>query len=230
MSFTDRTAKSNRLIELLKEYYWDTPQISQEQGMFHEPYGYESHISLEIQNVLKRMYTITSKHIRFTPDYIVGRSGMELPEPVLLLEYKVTTTPRYTLGEGQWVSGQIEADAWDNYMNLMNVGVCVALVVYCPYHSRPLLCDFPNDQWLTQGRRAVTSTNKGSKTDYYNIILPKLRTFVEFMEQQFMVPADTSSALIGGMLDKARNDPALEISHDPKSSYRNRKAGFNWVR
>jgi hypothetical protein len=228
MKFTDRTEKSNRLIALLKTHYWDTPQIRLTQGMFHEPYGYENHISPETQNVLKKIYTITSKHIRFTPDYIVGRRGLRLEEPVLLLEYKVTTTPRYTLKDGQWDSGQIEADAWDNYMNLINAGVRVALLIYCPYHSRPLLCDVANDEWLTEGRNAITRTYKGSGTDYCNIALPKLRTFVEFMEQQFMVPADTSKMLIEPMLRKAIKDPLLQITHDPNSSYQNYKTGFNW--
>jgi hypothetical protein len=229
MSFADRIGKSNRLIELLKEHYWDDPQISQGQKMFHEPYGYETHISPAVQSVLKQIYTTTSKHIRFTPDYIVGRSGVQLQKPVLMLEYKVTTTPRYTLRDRQWDSGQIEADAWDNYMNLINAGVDVALVIYCPYHSRPLLCEFPNDQWLTQSRSAVASTHTGSRTDYCNIALPKLRTFVEFMEQEFMVPAAISHTLVKPMLDKARIDPALQISHASTSPYLDRKSGFNWV-
>lgn len=177
MSFADRTGKSNRLIELLNEHYWNNSEISQGHKMFHEPYGYETHISPAAQSVLKRIYTTTTKHIRFTPDYIAGRSNLMLTDPVLLLEYKVTTTPRYTLRDGQWDSGQIEADAWDNYMNLISAGVRVALVIYCPYHSRPLLCEFPSSHWLTQSRSTVASTYTGSKTDYCNIALPRLRTF-----------------------------------------------------
>lgn len=230
MGFSDRTGKSNKLIELLIEHYWNAPVIQTAHRIFHEPYGYETHISTTAQTALKRIYTATAKHIRFTPDYIVGQAGASTAQnPVVLLEYKVTTTPRYTLRDSQWDSGQIEADAWENYMNLVGAGIRVALLIYCPYHSRPLLCEFPDDNWLTQSRSAVQSTNTGSRTDYCNITLSRLRTFSEFMEQEFNVLAATSQPLIKIILDAAKTDPLLQISHASSSSYGGNKAGFNWL-
>ncbi len=229
MSFADRTGKSNQLIKLLNTHYWNHPTIIHGYSMFHEPYGYETHITPSTQAILRQIYSTTSKHIRFTPDYIAGRAGVQLQEPILLLEYKVTTTPRYTLGDKQWDSGQIEADAWENYMNLIKAGIVVALVIYCPYHSRPLLFEFPSDQWLTQARSTVSSSTTGSRTDYCNIAMPRLRTFTQFMEDQFMVPKSTSYPLITAVLNRARVDPTLQISHSPASIHKDRQSGFNWV-
>ena len=228
MSFTDRTDKANRLLELLTTLYWSSYPIKDERGIFHEPYGYETHLSAQTRDVLKRMYTKTAKHIRFTPDYVVGQSGSNAPEPVVLIEYKVTTTPRYTLGKRQWDSGQIEADAWDNYINLANSGVRVAILIYCPYHSRPLLCDFPNNDWLTQARSAVQQSQTGSKTDYCNINLSKIRTFNDFMEDEFEVPLTVSAPLVKAVLDSAKTEDLLKITHADASPCKNIVTGFNW--
>lgn len=179
MPFSERAAKSNKVIEILQKYYWDSPEIKK-LGIFHEPYGYETHISQDTQNILKQIYTKTAKHIRFTPDYIIGRINFNL-EPVVLLEYKVTTTPRFSLNDKQWNEGQIEADAWDNYINLINAGIGVAILLYCPYHPRPLLCDFPNNKYITKARNNVRQTMNGSGTPYCNIDLSAMGNFDDFM-------------------------------------------------
>jgi len=230
MSFTDRTGKADRLLQLVTAHYWNAATIKQQYRIFHEPYGYETHISAQAQDVLKRIYTKTAKHIRFTPDYVVGQAGSRAPEPVVLMEYKVTTTPRYTLRDLQWDSGQIEADAWDNYMNLTSSGLRVAILVYCPYHARPLLCDFPNNDWLTQARSVVQQSQTGSRTDYCNISLPKIRTFMDFMDAEFSVPVDTSIPLVKSVLDLAKTDPLLAITHANASAYKDKVAGFNWIK
>ena len=228
MGFPNRKSKSDKIIQLLEQQFWHNPDISNIYGILHEPYGYENYMSEEAQSVIKTIYTTTAKHIRFTPDYVLI-CRRQVKNPVVLLEYKVTTTPRYTLGNNQWNFGQIEADAWENYINLINAKVVVALLIYCPYHPRPLLCDFPDVSWTVQDRRTVKSTATGSKTDYYNIDLRKLRTFVEFMEQEFLVPSEITLPLVKTLLNIAKTDPDLQIQHDPRSPYKDRKAGFNWL-
>lgn len=228
MGFSDRTEKSSKLIELLTTNYWKKLAAHPNKQIFHEPYGYETHISPGAQKALKAIYTTTGKHIRFTPDYIVGQNGSNAADPAILMEYKVTTTPRYKLEEAQWNSGQIEADAWDNYMNLVAAGVCVAIVIYCPYHPRPLLCDFPETAWVTHARRKVQQTGTGSGTDYVNVNLLKLRTFTEFMASHFSVPDTTSKPLVKTVLDAAKLDPLLQTTHAAKSNYAGNKTGFNW--
>lgn len=228
MGFLQRSAKSDRLIELLSQYYWNNSIIKQNH-IFHEIYGYETHISTSVQEILKRIYTKTAKHIRFTPDYIVGQSNSIGIEPIVLIEYKVTTTPRYTLKDKQWDIGQIEADAWDNYINLANAGVKVAILIYCPYHPRPLLCDFPNDTHIIQARQYVQRTQFGSGTPYCNINLRALHSFDEFMQTQFNMPLTSSKPLIKQILNISKDDPLLQITHAEKSEYRDKQTGFNWL-
>ncbi len=228
MSFSDRNSKADKLLRIISAYYWNSTIIKNQYRIFHEPYGYETHISAQTQNVIKRIYTKTAKHIRFTPDYIIGQSGGSIPDPVILLEYKVTTTPRYTLRDLQWDTGQIEADAWDNYLNLSNSGLKVAILIYCPYHSRPLLCDFPNSNWITKYRSAVQLSQTGSKTDYCNISLPQIRTFIDFMASEFAIPIDVSRPLVKVILDIAKTEQLLAITHADNSNYKDKIVGFNW--
>lgn len=229
MDFSNRTQKANKLIELLNEHYWCTQGIQDTNRIFHESYGYETHVSDLVKTELRHIYTTTVKHIRFTPDCIVGQTNSRAPEPVLLLEYKVTTTPRYTLKDDQWNSGQIEADAWDNYTNLMKIRVQIAVIIFCPYHPRPLLCDFPDSGWLTNPRTQVMQSTSGSRTDYCNIDLRKLRTFTEFMSAHFAVPKATSDPLVKNFLDIAQKETLLQTTHDYKSIYKDHKTGFNWI-
>lgn len=85
-----------------------------------------------------------------------------------MLENKVTKTPRYSYKDKQWNYGQIVADALENYLNLVSIGICVVVVIYCSYHSTPLLCGFPDKNWI-YGQRQKFFLSTGSGTDYYNI-------------------------------------------------------------
>lgn len=225
MSFSDRTLASDILIQKLIDYYWSL--LSQQINLIHEPYGYETHISERAQNLLKRDYSTTAKHIRFTPDYILSRRENNY-QKTILLEYKVTKTPRFTLRDKQWNVGQIEADAWDNYMNLVNAQVEVAILIYCPYHSRPLLCDYPSLNWLINTRQQ-TRNSAGSGTDFVNINLHQIRSFDDFMANEFGVDQQYSQSLLSRtFFYELMNDENLQTNHHWRSHYKDNVTGFNW--
>ncbi len=223
MPFTARTETATAIVDLMKERYWSHDLI-RGRNVLHADYGYETYTEDEIRTALIALRSVTSRHIRFSPDaMIILRS-----RKVELLDYKVTRTPRYTLRNGQWDSGQMEADAWENYANLTKAGVKVAVLTYCPYHSRPLLCDYPHEEWLTQTRRAVQSS-AGSGTDYVNVDLRRLRTFHGFMADEFDIPDAITTALLGEEFwITLRDDKPLEVQHDQKSTFHGCKTGFNW--
>lgn len=230
MSFKQRTQTADTFIEILFNNYW--VQLKDCFNLIHETYGYETHISSDMQEYLKKDYSTTGKFIRFTPDFILSRKFPNLQIKTILLEYKVTKTPRYSLGKNQWYIGQIEANAWDNYMNLINVEVQIAILIYCPYHPRPILCDYPNLQWLVSGRQR-TSNSRGSGTDFVNIDLCKLRTLDEFMKDEFDIPiCITESLLDKSFFQLLIANPLLRTDHHFKSKYKNDanyETGFNWT-
>lgn len=110
------------------------------------------------------------------------------------------------------------------------MGINVAVVVYCPYHSRPLLCGIPNDEWVI-GDRQSTPFSNGSGTDFYNIDLSKIPSFHKFMEEFFNVPIQESKRLLNqNFYNMLKNDNILKTEHDHRSNYNNEKyiTGFNW--
>jgi hypothetical protein len=227
MSFSKRIATASAIISELNAAYWEKEEIRTMHSILHIPYGYEMHISFQAQNVLKKVYTKTSKHIRFTPDFILLQEGNQ---KIFLCEYKVIKTPRYSLGANQWDSGQIEADAWENYINLINAGIDVAVVIYCPYHARPLLCDVVSQNWINTERTKVISS-AGSGTPYVNVNLKEIRIFESFMHAYFNVPLALSSELLSAdFFERIMSNPHLTTTHNNKSHFNNSQymTGFNW--
>lgn len=220
MSFEIRTKQANKVIELVDKYLWN--KLKDKIVLF--PYGYETHISGEVQELLKKFYTKTSLHIRFTPDFLLINLNNTI-EPVFLLEYKTITTPRYTLKEQQWYFGQVEADAWDNYLNLIQAGINVIIFIYCSYYCYPYLLDYP---FKCDTRKKIISTRKGSGTDYYNIDLRNMRDVVTFLKEEFQISSDLIMPHINQLINATLNEPILQTKHDTKSQYKNYKTGFNW--
>jgi hypothetical protein len=228
MSFRDRTVIANTIISELKNAFWEKDEVKIYHSILHIPYGYETHIPGEAQEALKGIYTKTSKHIRFTPDYIILQKGKD---KIFLLEYKVTRTPRYQLGNKQWDYGQMEADAWENYINLTEAGIEVAVLIYCPYHSRPLLFGQIDPSWAIRDRTQVINSI-GSGTPYVNIDLKLIPTFDEFMLNHFRVPISVTERLLDSIFfQRLATNPILTIQHHPKSPYNTvqYKTGFNWL-
>ena len=198
--------QANALIEIVQDSYWSHATI-EGYGFLWDGYGHETH---------------RTHGMRLTSN--ARQEG-------ILLYYKTTTTPRYRAGDKQWNIGQVEADQWERYMRLIGEGNKMALLIYCSYHSRPLLCDYPIQNWVVADRRRVMSTTRGSGTDYCNIDLTKLRTFGRFMADEFGVPEAVSNPLIGSVLEQAKGNPLLQTTHHERSDMHgreDRRTGFNW--
>ena len=230
MAFQRRRDQSVALTDILDEAYWASPSIREWQGFRHTPYGYETHLPEEVLERLIQTRDPMAQDIRFQPDYLVTQVTGEGAE-FLKLEYKTTTTPRYSEGNQQWNIGQVEADPWEYYLRIMEQGQRMALFIYCAFHPRPLLCDFPAADWICSPRRHVRSTLTGSQTDYYNLDLTRPRTFDQFMADEFGVPTEVSAPLLRVVLDAVKAEARLRTRHDPNSPlFENPDygTGFNW--
>jgi len=222
-SFESRTAAAGQL-RMILERLWQSPPV-RAAGVWHEPLGYETHVSREAMAYLQSSTDPTSSLLRYFPDAALVRYG----GPAALVEHKVMLTPRYTLGQSQWAFGQVEAAAWDVYMRLRAMGVRIAVLAYCPYHPRPLLTDYADDRWIVRERtRPVAS--QGSGTPYVNVELSKLRPISEFLVSEFGVdgPALREWLAETRFWASLRVEPALRTRHHPSSRYANCRTGFNW--
>lgn len=224
-SFKGRTEVANAFIKLMIEHYWNKLKEFAIQ-VKHVEYGYETKVPEDARDLLKKIYTPTALHIRFAPDYFIVTA-----EKVFLLEYKVMKTPRYIEKNDQWNIGQMEADAWDNYMNLRKAGIDIAILIYCPYYPRPLLCGFPNENWLKRGRTRVKAT-RGSGTPYVNVNLSCIDEFDVFVGKELKIPCEVTKQLLDhNFFKELRENPLLQTSHDRNSPYANNAnygTGFNW--
>jgi hypothetical protein len=220
--FLKRTKTADELINTLVSHFW-----SKLNNIVHLENGYETFVKQDIQESLRLRQSKTAKHIRFAPDFLIYNKTSKSD---FLTEYKVTLTPRYSLNERQWQYGQVEADAFDNYLNLTAAGINVVIVIYCPYHPIPLLLGEPKKEWIL-GKRQTPSFSKGSGTDYYNIDLLKLRDFrIKISELLGLDSIDVMKLLSSDFYQALRNNPFLQIDHHKNSEYNKPKykAGFNW--
>lgn len=190
MEFKDRSEGSDILIEVIRRHFWDRSRL-----LYHVETGYETHIEEEVRAYLRYVRNETARYIRFAPDFLVIER--EHPENVYFLEYKCTQTPLYSprrisqianqAGKNflDWPDiGQCEAEAYDNYMALSEIGVRVAILNYISYHERLLLCDFV-DKFVELYRDQVTTqTQRGSRTPYINFDVTPIRTLQTFLAEE----------------------------------------------
>lgn len=227
--FEGRNAQGQALVNIILRHYWQVGRIRDGFGFRHRPNGYEHLVPEERRRELRERYDEAAMNIRFRPDALVVADGDA--DTHLFLEYKATTTPRYTFGEEQWDRGQIEADPWENYLRRVDDGQQLAILNYCSYHHHPLLCDFVKPEWQVSNRREVGYTEDGSWTDFYNTDLTLMRTFEQFMLDEFGVPIEVSLPLIRNALGAVLQHNRLKTRHAPKSPcYRDRRyyTSFNW--
>lgn len=223
-TFNDRTKVANTLIDILINGFW-----SQINDVIHFEYGYETHIETYVQDTLRLRKSKTAKHIRFAPDFSVYNKNSKKD---FLFEYKVTLTPRYGFKDNQWNFGQIEADALDNYMNLINSGINVIVVIYCPYHSTPLLFGVPKEDWV-HGSRQTPKYSNGSGTDFYNIDLRKLFDFKKHIWELIEIDELNVNKLLNeDFYSNLRDNQFLQTLHSKGSPYNSNEfcTGFNWSR
>ena len=191
MSFGDRLAQADTLVQTLQTHIWRP--LSRRLDVV--PYGYETHINEGVRGRMRFLRTPTSKFVRFTPDFFV--LDRQKPENLYLLEYKVTQTPLFSkarirqMGQEAGLTGldwpdvgQMEADAYDNYLNLHQAGLRVVVLNYCAYHSRPLLCDFIHNLQVLHRDVVTTDTKKGSRTPFINFYAPGLRQLSRFLHDE----------------------------------------------
>lgn len=231
MNNAERVEQAEGLVNAVRNHYWLAEPIAGRHGFHHEAHGYEHDTPEEERVRLRYRYDDEAFAIRFQPDARVFQISEFQENRNLLIEYKATTTPRYTFHRNQWNRGQIEADPWEHYLQLMREDRTVAILNYCSYHLRPLLCDFPSENWQIGGRQRVKSTQTGSRTDYYNINLRLMRSFDQFMLDEFGVPQETSLPLIRAALAVIRRIPLLQTRHHDNSTHHldpNFLTSFNW--
>jgi hypothetical protein len=227
----ERVAQAESFVEIMLRHYWTSEAVVQVHGFQHEPHGYEHHVPPHERNQLRYRYDQEAFDIRFRPDALVTQGGVG-EETYNLIEYKTTTTPRYSFYAMQWDRGQIEADPWEYYLRRIEEGERLAILNYCSFHARPLLCDYPTLQWQVGQRQQVYSTVTGSRTDYYNTNLRMMRPFEQFMQEEFGVPEAISMPLIRQALAEILGDPRLQTQHDRNSVFHGspgHRTGFNWA-
>lgn len=227
--FSDRTAETQTLINVMHQILWSHPQI--QARLIHVHYGYETHIPESVREKMRYLYNETARYIRFAPDFFVLDTA-DLSR-LYLLEYKCTRTPLYSerriaqlrgraAKQGlEWPDiGQWEASAYDNYKALQKIGVRVAILNYCAYHSRPLLCDFV-DKATELGRYEVlTDTTTGSRTPFVNLDMREFRTLVDFLIEEHRLESNLQT-LVRQLCDNAarRLLELLPVTHHRNSPY-----------
>ena len=195
--------KGELMIEIVTNHVWNSLE-----SVEHVPWGYETHVSQEIRNIITSDSfddDPTSRHIRSSPDFFLVQEELDI---IYFLECKSTVTPLWSknrirkLSENaglqppneilRWEDiGQLEAAAYDNYVALKNLGAKVAVLNYVAYHERLLLCDFIEN--ITEiGRYTVRNKNtKGSGEPFINFDVTQMRTLEDFLiEEHRVIPAD----------------------------------------
>lgn len=205
MGFGDRTKQSETLIQAVKEHLWNHPSIS---GRFlHVAFGQETHLPEEAMTVLRNLrQNVTAYFIRFAPDYfVIDKSD---PAKLYLLEYKCTQTPLFSAGRIRDIGielrrpsldwpdiGQWELEPYNNYVRLTSLGVKVAVLNYCAYHNRRILCEFVDAVSDVYREKVRLGTLVGSGTPYVNFDLKSMRSLQDFLCQVHDLDKDVVSTI-----------------------------------
>ncbi len=190
MSFARRLKQTNAVIAALRSGLWESDLLTPR--LVHVDYGAENLIPPQVHKIIRFAHTETTRHIRFAPDFFV--TDRRAPANTYLLEYKCTQTPLFSRGrinmlqrqsprrDIDWQDiGQIEAEAFDNYRALADAGIRMALLDYCAYHERLIVCDFVERITPLHRDRVRTATRTGSRTPFINFDLRALRSLEEFI-------------------------------------------------
>lgn len=228
--FSDRTHDAQTLVNIIKETLWENPVVKGR--LAHVEYGYETHIPPEIRERMRYIYSsATARYIRFAPDFFV--LDLHNSDCLYLLEYKCTRTPLFSskrieeLRAGarpglDWPDiGQWEESAYENYRTLWKAGIRVAVLNWCAYHPRLLLCDFMDKAIEPLGRFSVTGTFTGSRTPYVNLDLREFRTLADFLIEEHQLAGLQLASVIRDCCNRAIDAlcQALPVTHDPRSPH-----------
>lgn len=181
MPFEERSQVSITLIDIVSKHFWNSNAL---QSVYHVETGYETQeMPEDVREHLRHIRNKTTRHIRFTPDFLVV--DKENPDSIYYLEYKCTLTTA-----GYPNRGQMELDAYDNYEALHDIGVKVAVLNYVAYHDRLLLCDFIENIRVVRRSEGLTQTDTGSRTPFVNTDLNGMRTLLEFLVNTHCIDRD----------------------------------------
>lgn len=226
MAFSHRLNQANILVETLNKYIWLplAPRITL------VPFGYETHVPSNIRQQMRFLRTVTSKFVRFTPDFFVlDQANLE---HMYLLDYKATQTPLYSskrisliqekagIKNLSWEDiGQMEADAYDNYVALQSINVRVVVLNYCAYHRRVLLCDYIQNISELYRDIVTTEAERGSRTPFVNFNCNEARTLFAFLKEEHGIEIDKKTYL--ALCNELRN--ALPVEHHVNSPLHSNK-------
>ena len=172
MPFEERSQVATTLVDIVSKHFWDSDAL---QSVYHIEIGYETQeIPEDVREHLRHIRNKTTRHIRFTPDFLIVDKVN--PDNIYYLEYKCTQTTA-----GYPNRGQMELDAYDNYEALQSIGVKVAVLNYVAYHERLLLCDFIENIRVVRRSEGMTQTTTGSGTPFVNTDLNGMRTLLDFL-------------------------------------------------
>lgn len=224
MDFKDRLRQTQTVVEVLHDELWQNELVARQ--LVHVEYGAEHVVPPEVHDLIRYVHTHTARHIKFAPDFfVVDRKN---PHALYLLEYKCTQTPLYSRQRIQMLRrksprngldwqdiGQIEAEAYDNYQALAELGIRVAVLDYCAYHDRLLLCEFVG-QFRPLHRDSVRlPTNRGSRTPFINLDLRTLRSLHEFLVDEHALDVRRTPKLVANAAERLRG--ALPVRHHRNS-------------
>lgn len=223
MAFESLARKERKLVEIVNEHVWDSLEAIE-----HVPWGYETHISQEIRDMLARFSVeddLTARYIRHSPDFFIVQ---QTPDVLYLVDYKCTTVPVWSPNIIREVSrnagrsvewpdiGVMHTASYDNYVALQSIGAKVAILTYIAYHERLLLCDFIEN--IDELRRApVRETEKGSGKDVINFDASQMKTLEEFLEAIHGIGSNSIAPQI--QLACAELRRLFPIEHDWRSPY-----------
>lgn len=224
MGFADRLEQTNAVIAALRADLWESPVVSQR--LIHVDYGAEHIVPKEVHAIIRFIYTETTRHIKFAPDFFVV--DKRCPERTYLLEYKCTQTPLYSRNriemireksprkEIDWQDiGQWEAEAYDNYQALAKLGIRVVILNYCAYHDRLLVCDFVQRVTPLHRDQVRLTTTRGSRTPFINFDLNTMRSLEEFLVAEHDFDIEQVKPLCANV--KQRLQIELPVTHHPRS-------------
>ena len=138
--------------------------------------------------------------IKHRPDYILRKS----PLADIYLEYKTSRSPRFSEKHRQWDVVPIEAESWNECRRLSEEGHKVALLIFCPYHPRPLTCEMVSDKIFYRGRQTPGPTQIGTGIDLMNVDLSKFRTLSDFLEAEMQIPRTVTIPILNQILVAAK--------------------------
>ena len=190
------------------------------------PFGYETHISDSVRQLLRFIRTPTSKYIKYAPDHFV--IDKRFPDKIYLLEFKATRTPLYSENRINKIRksagdpticwnniGQMEELAYENYISLTKISVRVVILNYCAYYEMPLLCDNVDRFKIIYKDSLKSRRGTGSGTPWVNFDTRSLMTFQDFLCQEHYFPKLEIAKLISDAIDELKKE--LPVSHHPDS-------------